>query len=629
MFLAGLAAFLQITIIPGWLITRAMRMRPVAYSFGLTLIVNYLLAEWATAFGFYSPAYVYALWTVEAAAVVVILVMRGARVEVPIREWSAFNRPAIAAAVPALAAVLIAVLMFVTNFGNVFSTGDDVASWDRWGMEWAAGKQPSSGYYPQLLPANWSITYLAMQTTAVKMFAKSIMPLFVLGSLLLLLDLHRRTKQIAWLLAAPALLLFYQYAFSERMLVAGYMDVPGGFFTLLTIHSLILLERDAAPDAASFLWPVLFASAATQTKQGALYFLAVALVIVLRRGRLPIRIAAAAVAIVVNWRLIAAQIRVWRGIESTNLAYLTGAIHEGRNYWERCLHALDLIRFARGVEAQWFALPALAMVLLAVMHPHGRRLLLLFVLPFSALWALFFSYELRTLAIVFPAAAYCAACGVEVALGRTGWWGRAAALLIAALALWMAPVRLFLRTVWAAELAHFWTWPLASCAALAAAFAIARWRALDVPPVRVNIAAWIAPAALIAILMNATVLTGDVLLRDQEAKRRLIGYPTTNARLYAMERRGELCGVVATEYWFLQFLPDLEKRFHGHGFGELNVETADAIAANPSVRFLLLPDHKIAAASRSGLAAKGYEVVFSDSESQFTLLKVPGGCAGK
>jgi hypothetical protein len=629
MFLAGLAAFLQITIIPGWILSRAVRGRPVAYAFGLTLIVNYLLAEWAVALGVYSPAFIYALWCVEGAAVVVLLWLRDARVEIPVQEWLQLDRPVVATAAAALAAVLIALLIFATNFGNVFSTGDDVASWDRWAMEWATGSQPSSGYYPQLLPANWSITYLAMQTTAVKMFAKGIMPLFLLGSLLLLVDLYRRTKQTAWLLAAPVLLLFYQYAFSEPMLVAGYMDVPAGFFALLTIHSLILLDRDPAPAAVAFLLPVLFASAATQTKQGAVYFLAVALIWVLRRSGLRIGIAAAAVVVIVNWRLLATQVRVWRGLESTNLGYLTGAIHEGRSYWERCLHAIDLIRLTRGLEAQWFALPALALILLAAAHPRGRRILLLFVLPFSVAWALFFSYELRTLAIIFPAAAYCAACGVEVALLRTGWWGRAAAVALCGLAIWMAPLRLFLRTVWAAELAHAWTWPLAFSAALAVALLIARRRVIEARPIDVNLAAWVVPAVLIAVVLNATVLTADVLLKDQEAKRRLIGYPTTNARLYAMEARGELCGVVATEYWFLQFLPDLGQRFHGHGFGELNLDAAAAITANPSVRFLLLPDRKIAPAARSGLAAAGYDVVFTDPESQFTLLRAPGGCAAK
>ena len=66
----------------------------------------------------------------------------------------------------AVRSIVWAANVFFDNAGTVFSAWDAVVSWNRWATEWATGRIPTdSRFYPQLIPVNWSITYILQGDT--------------------------------------------------------------------------------------------------------------------------------------------------------------------------------------------------------------------------------------------------------------------------------------------------------------------------------------------------------------------------------------------------------------------------------------------------------------------------------
>ena len=87
----------------------------------------------------------------------------------------------------ALSGVLWGFHLVRLNTGTVFSGWDTLFSWNAYAEKWASGRVPDiGGMYPQLVPANWSLSYLLQGKDAV----------YFCG-----LDLEEDTgdQQLAWL----------------------------------------------------------------------------------------------------------------------------------------------------------------------------------------------------------------------------------------------------------------------------------------------------------------------------------------------------------------------------------------------------------------------------------------------
>ena len=94
-------------------------------------------------------------------------------------------------------------MYFILNIGKVFNVWDTIFSWNRWAVDWSYNQFPALTYeYPQILPANWSLSYVIMQNKEVQAFTKAIMSLFSLFTILLFFDLARIKKNLVYLLGA-------------------------------------------------------------------------------------------------------------------------------------------------------------------------------------------------------------------------------------------------------------------------------------------------------------------------------------------------------------------------------------------------------------------------------------------
>ncbi len=158
------------------------------------------------------------------------------------------------------------------NFGTVFNTWDAVVSWNAWAQGWAQNKIPSVHLtYPQLLSLNLSLTYLLIDNYQISLFAKSIMPVFVILTVFQTAELAVKTKKYGYLIGVIFIYLLYKKYLGEY-LIDGYADIPVAFMTLTALIPYLEMD-DLAVDHKRFGQSMLLATAAALTKQGGVLIL--------------------------------------------------------------------------------------------------------------------------------------------------------------------------------------------------------------------------------------------------------------------------------------------------------------------------------------------------------------------
>jgi hypothetical protein len=223
------------------------KIRQSVYAFGLSLIINYLLVFVFTAAGIYKPLTLYILLFIEGGLLIYYGVTRGkfgdyryinldiSRCVISLKQFFAahsfiYNFLFLVS----LGVLLWYVFLFFYFLGGVFEHWDPVTGWNRFAWDWANNHWPANTWhYPQLVPANWSISYVLMQNTGVQCFAKAIMPLFSIAVLLLFLDLALDTKKPAYLLGLVGYGMLLAYLYEPSYIVSGYVDIAVCFFGLL------------------------------------------------------------------------------------------------------------------------------------------------------------------------------------------------------------------------------------------------------------------------------------------------------------------------------------------------------------------------------------------------------------
>ncbi len=620
------------TILPGWVWLRAARIRTrnpceeAVYCFAASLILNHWLVYFLTVIGQNGRS----AWLAIAAAEAVLLVIL-------IRPWTeppfVFVPAAQAAPVEptfisvglaalALATVLALIRILFDNWGTVFTSNDDVLSWDRWAQDWFLKRWPvGPDLYPQLLPANWSVTYALMRTTDVKMFAKAIMPFFGVAILLLFVSLAWSRKERVYLAGCSiAGFLFLQYL-GRDSLMTGYVDVALAFFCFLPFY-VLYQEESGAPGDARIL-SLFFAAGAALTKQGGLLTLA-ALALYLVTKRKSTRDPSATP--VLRWSAVFALVflALWYAPKfysafhgRSNLGFVLHDIHAGRNYVERLWFGSRLIIDAGGRPGLFFFAIGAGLTLGGLLFSKTRKLTIGIVLPACLLWGAFFSYEVRTGALLVPflALLWCLTLGnvlaglePHVALrGPAAYWTTAILLLAAG-------IFLFYDGGAVPRIQVNYTWPLVFiglCLTVVPVVPVVqvtrRLRSeISVPGLATGLA--------VLIGLAAWPKYSDRHLMDQQlAAQRMLGNPAVNAMLYRLYDAGQLHEPILSGYWFLESLPELKSLSRNVSCGDCSVPTLlRTIAVNRNAGFLLLED-AILPSSTAGMIAHcaGIEPVFT------------------
>jgi len=315
--------------------------------------------------------------------------------------------------------------VFRDNLGTVFDGWDAVFSYNRWAEVWFSGRIPlDSRFYPQLIPINWSLTYVFMSESTVQLFAKSIMPLFMLGIFLQLFDLGITFKQPGFFVAI-ILVRALLTRFIHTGIHNGLVDVAVAFLALLPFYTIMKAQAVKTETEKQILWILGFflAAAATVTKQpGVLIFVLYPLLVyaLLLRPAYGNWLNPQLWRKVLIWGTFAALIPLlWYGFKLILISQgidvsevLDNAGFTAQSYGNVGLGS-QIIQALRKLDTYLILFP-LILCSLPWLPSSVRWLFALFILPFPIVWAVMASYDMRNLALVAPALALAGGFSVEV-----------------------------------------------------------------------------------------------------------------------------------------------------------------------------------------------------------------------
>jgi len=433
------------------------------------------------------------------------------------------------------------------NIGSVFNIWDAVVSWNAWAEAWAQNRIPRVHLtYPQLLPINLSLTYLLMGNFKIVFFAKAIMPVFAILTVLTILELAVTEKKYGYLIAVAFTYVLYKHFLGEYI-NEGYADIPVAFMAFVALIPYIRNE-DVLADKKDFILGMILATAAGLLKQVGLYVLVLLPVLAFLNSKAKskkqvgflLAVLAVAVAVELTWYLP-------RGIE-----VLQGS--KGLGLDQYLAHSADVQETNNLLLRPWLALLSLGKYLALFVFPlaalpllprRWRWLNILVILPFSLLWGVVASYSTRNLSLVFPTVAVVCGLGLQVILD------------------WIC------RLLGRIKLGR-----------LSAAFLIL--------------------LVLAPIVYYGIKLDDQTLTAKWEKKQSQIFSPSLNEQLYALEFTNG-CNTVVTNYP-MDYLPGLE----GHWINSYlnDYPSYQKFIADPSVCWLLVPGDSVTKDIKQDIKAK-------------------------
>ncbi len=446
MFFWGILAVFQIVLLPGLLINRFYRIQGgfffrLSSIMALSMIANFLTVYLLGLLGIYTRPVFGALIFIEVAALAwfyrksitfsldEVLARIGAAVNQHFKNLQhLFAGEGLSPAILFLRQLFQAVILgfalslviwffrrLTNNIGTVFNTWDAVVAWNTWAQIWSTNFIPDqTGMYPQLLPANLSITYLLMANTEVVLFAKAIMPLFSLLIIFSLLELGIEQKKSGYFLAIIFSYLMFK-KFTGDILTDGYADIPATFMAYLAFVQLFKVEHILEDKRALILGGV-FAAGAALTKQVGVFVIVAYFIIavladtaVLKKHwkNLAFSISVAALASLVWYA--PKLILIAKDFANSNLFALTDV---AAHTYQDVSTAQRVLQAFLSLE-KYLVLYLAALPLVFLLEKRFRWIVVVFILPFSILWSIIASYDPRNLAITFPVVAVVCGLGFE------------------------------------------------------------------------------------------------------------------------------------------------------------------------------------------------------------------------
>lgn len=422
------------------------------------------------------------------------------------------------------------------NLGTVFNSWDSLISWNTWAQTWAQGIVPNlKATYPQLLPINLSLTYILIGNFKICFFAKAVMPVFAALTILTLLELAFSEKKYGYLIGVTLVYLIYKH-FLYQFLSEGYADIPVAFMALTALVPYFRNE-DLLADKKDFILSMILAAAAALMKQVGLYVLILLPVMAFINSRskskkqttFALIVLAGGVLLVLPWYLpLAIDLLFGAKISGLDLymTYSSNVQNTGSPLLRPWYAVLSLEKYA--------ALYAFALISIPLLARRWRWLIVLVIVPFTILWGMVASYDVRNLTLTFPLVAVVCGLGLQVILD------------------------------WACGLLS-----RIKFGRLSAAFLI--------------------------LLVLAPIVYFGIRLDDQELtakwekKQSQIFSPSLNEQLYALEFSNG-CNTVVTNYP-MDYLPGLE----GHWINSYlnDYPSYQKFIADPSVCWLLVPGHSV------------------------------------
>lgn len=553
MFLLAVLSFLQMTVIPGFLVlsyfrlTLESKLQTLLYTFALSLLINYLLVLSLTTAGIYKPITIYIILLIEILLLLYYFTKHNTIV-VNFKDyltrfitfWE--TKPFFYKLLFVLSIIMIGIFFyfFISRIKAVFYLNDPVLAWNRFTLDWYHNHFPVHTWrYPQLIPTNWSVAYIIMQNPDIQFIPRNIMAFFPIGTTVLFLDLALCKKESSYLLA----LLFYGtiiiYLYRPAFIVGGYADLAVSFFAFLSFYALYSADKPAVFDVKSCIFSVVFASGAAVTKQIGFYILFYILAwnlwLIYKHKLQPrkrvikiILLLVLFILIIVGPWYVYKEIQIAKGIESSELSMLTQKQHGNRtSYGERLIYGFKRIVNARGIpNVEFFLYGGLFLILLSLFHKRIRNITLFIVFPFTLIWVFLFSYDYRNLTLAFPFMALAMACGFDflakIPICRPG----------------KRP-------------------PKSKIAETAAKGSLKKWQNLRLPTYNLLILPLAGVIIALLVLLNFTLFKKELIIKNQLTQLKNIGDIRLNEKLYQYYEQNGFAGRVFSRYPYFKYLPVL------------------------------------------------------------------------
>jgi hypothetical protein len=471
MLVLGLISVFQILFIPGavvqlrWKNTGSSLFRLITMT-GLSLIVNYLLAIVLVLFKIYSRSALIAILVAECS---LLAVYRGKEIvnwlhqpaiqgilqqfESLVRFWRSLCHQLetqwscgrigkwigifIVSTIMMMAFVTVGLSLwsFYENSGTIFSNNDALVSWNRWALDWFHNRFPQNTYafYPQLLTANWSISYVLVGES-LQFLPKLIMPTFLVFMLLGLMDLALKRMSLGFLIAIPLVGHIFFAAIGRFWGIGeGLADILVSYMSFLPFYCLAYAVDEKEQESSLHFVSLgcVFAAGASVAKQSALFVLAC-------YGLLAFLYAAKSygiksksfrmclVRMTLSIMVISAPFFVYRYVEIKRGIYPPISSDQYAKYNNRILGDSYSKRFSRAfndIDKEILSPPLFANLpfhktkpivrseligisLLGFMFvlsiPLLRVVIILLGFGWLLIWSLFLSYDARNLSIAFP-----------------------------------------------------------------------------------------------------------------------------------------------------------------------------------------------------------------------------------
>jgi hypothetical protein len=443
----GILSLFQLVFVPGLILTRLMKFRGFWINFlltiGLSPMFNYLFVFATTTLGIYTQTCVLILFTVEIALLLYFYFpMINKNIEQTINldmihqffsEYLKINahkvgwRKKIANIIYlsvfllAVGSILIYIKLYGTQTSSIFSAWDAVFSWDRWAVDWYMNRFPRGTYhYPQLMPANWSMTYQFMGDSRIKFFAKAYAGYIEIFILLIIFILGLLKQKLGYFLGVISTS-WLQFALGSRG--NGYADSPVAFFALLSI-AFIILAQDNKDDAKYIIAGAIFAAGAAVTKQAGFWIVvAYPLLVVLlnwnsgKQKLIPILVKMAIInlVIIVPWYVFT-QIQIASGLNVSEIQNVTTLGSQGKNIYEVFISAISLFisrlnnRFLPGI----ISFIVLSLLLgISYKDKFWGKICSFFIIPYTIIWIFFFCYDIRNLNLIIPLIGLVSGMGLQ------------------------------------------------------------------------------------------------------------------------------------------------------------------------------------------------------------------------
>lgn len=430
MLLLGLLAIIQTVFLPGFIFISVFSIETKStiqkwiYVFALSLFSNYAIVTILTSLRFYTSSVFFFIIVIELLIIAYLLFTKKTTIDLRInfrdrvtnyilflKSISSYGKVLI---ILTSTIVLFYFSLFISNIGTIFYFVDTVNNihWNTWAMDFANNSFPKqSSHFPQLIPANWSISYLLIGEPNVHFFPKSFMPLFFFSNLLMFLDLAFDKKNYVFLIALIIYGLFAPIIYNLVFIADGNGDLPVSFFTFLSFYAYLKTNKEKF-ELKEFIIVFLFASTAAGTKLAGFYIFFFVSIICLYHFIKNYKLLSGKqiLTLFVSIVLILSINLFWYLLKPATMA---GGLHQpewlAESYTDILMNALHLAYYNIGLPVIAFFIIT---ILFSLFVKESRYITIFFVIPPIFLWMFKYSADFRNLSFAVPFISYVSAFGL-------------------------------------------------------------------------------------------------------------------------------------------------------------------------------------------------------------------------